>query len=392
LVKLKIINLVFMFEEFEKYLTEVWKEAAIAEINGKNLDEVISWKTDEGFDVEAFYQENDLKKLDYLKKFHASLFNPEQPQKTPRNSQIIRVLSAKEANQIALDALSNGANEVCFEISGKSEPDLGVLLKDILLPYCAVSFGCPANQITGIARSYVEYAQDCKYDLTTLTGNIHATDQENSSIQDIKTRLEVTEKAANFAVIDIIGREKIVTDRIATILAYAVKTINALLKEGISIADIAKKIQLSVSLHNNYFVEIAGLRALRLLFAEIIKAYGLKDYAPHQVRIHALSSVIVDEKTSAEPDWNMLSNSMQAMAAVIGGCDILSVLPHTHGIAEEDNFSARIARNVYNLLIEESYIDRATDLAAGSYYIDTLTDKIAETSWEKFKQIVYVIS
>ncbi len=375
-----------MFAEFEKYLTQEWKEAAIAEIKGKNLDEVIIWKTDEGFDVEAFYQENDVKKLDYLKKFHESLFNPEQPQKTPRNSQIIRVFSSQEANKMALDALNNGINEVCFEINSKSELDLGVLLKDILLPYCAVSFGCPANQITEIARSYIAYAQDGEYDLAALTGNIHATDQANSEIRDIKTLLEITEKATNFAVIDIVGKEKIVTERIAAILANAVKTINALLKEGISIEGIVPKIQLSVSLHNSYFVEIAGLRALRLLFAEIITAYGLKEYAPHQVQIHAISTIVVDEKTSAEPDWNMLSNSMQAMAAVIGGCDILSVLPHNQGIVEENNFSARIARNVYNLLIEESYMDKATDIGAGSYYIDVLTDKIAEMSWEKFNK------
>lgn len=375
-----------MFAEFEKYLTEEWKEAAVAEIKGKNWDEIMNWKTDEGFDIQAFYQENDIKKLDYLKKFHSSLFNPEQPQKTPRNSQIIRVLSSKEANQIALDALNNGVNEVCFEINSKSELDLSVLLKDILLPYCAVSFSCPANQIIAIARSYIAYAQDSKYDLAALTGNIHATNQENNSIQLIKTLLEITAEANNFAVIDVEGKEESVTDRIASILANAVKTINALLEEGINIEHIAPKIQLSISLHNSYFVEIAGLRALRLLFAEIVKEYGLKDYASHQVQIHALSMIIVDEKTSAEPDWNMLSNSMQAMAAVIGGCDVLSVLPHNQGIADSDNFSTRIARNVYNLLIEESYMDKATDIAAGSYYIDVLTDKIAEMSWEKFNK------
>lgn len=377
-----------MFAEFEKYLAEDWKEAAIAEIKGKNLDEVISWKTNEGFDISAFYQENDIKKFDYLKKFHESLFNPEQPQKTPRNSQTIRVLSSKEANQTALDALNNGVNELCFEISSKSDLDLGVLLKDILLPYCAISFGCPTNLIIEIARSYIDYAQDCKYDLTTLTGNIHATDQENSSIRFIKTLLEITEKASHFSVIGIVGKEENVTDRIASVLANTVKIINALLEEGINIEDIVKKIQLSVSLHNSYFLEIAGLRALRLLFTEIITAYGLKEYASHQVRIHALSTIIVDEKTSAEPNWNMLSNSMQAMAAVIGGCDILNVLPHNQGIADEDNFSTRIARNVFNLLIEESYMDKATDIGAGSYYIDVLTDKIAEMSWEKFKQLI----
>ena len=377
-----------MFEEFEKYLKEDWGKAAQAEIKGKKVEEVIDWQTEEGFRLSAFYQKNDTAQIAYLQKFHAMLFNPEQPQKTARNCQKINVLDSKKANQIALSALNNGANEVCFHISNSKVLDFSLLLQDILLPYCAVSFSCLAKDALHIIKEYILYAPKCGYDLETLVGSIYIIDQENIDIQMLKALLENTENESNFLVIDISGSEGEVTERNATLLAKTVKIINALIDEGLDIESIIKKVQFSTFIGNQYFIEIAGLRALRMLFTEIVKEYGMKNYHPYQVHIHALTNIVIDEKTTAEPDWNILSNTTQAMAALIGGCDVLSVLAHNQGLAAENSFSTRIARNIHNLLVEESYIDKATDIAAGSYYIDVLTDKVAETTWEKFRQLL----
>jgi len=377
-----------MFEEFEKYLKEDWGKAAQAEIKGKKIEEVIDWQTEEGFRLSAFYQKNDTAQIAYLQKFHAMLFNPEQPQKTARNCQKINVLDSKKANQIALSALNNGANEVCFHISNSKVLDFSLLLQDILLPYCAVSFSCLAKDALHIIKEYILYAPKCGYDLETLVGSIYIIDQENIDIQMLKALLENTENESNFLVIDISGSEGEVTERNATLLARTVKIINALIDKGLDIESIIKKVQFSTFIGNQYFTEIAGLRALRMLFTEIVKEYGMKNYHPYQVHIHALTNIVIDEKTTAEPDWNILSNTTQAMAALIGGCDVLSVLAHNQGLAAENSFSTRIARNIHNLLVEESYIDKATDIAAGSYYIDVLTDKVAEATWEKFRQLL----
>lgn len=374
-----------MFAEFEKYLKGDWKEAAKTEIKGKTLEEVINWQTEEGFHLSAFYQKGDTEQLAYLKKFHALLFNPEQVVKTPRNSQKITVLDAEKANKIALTALENGVNEICFHIGDRESLDFSLLLHDILLPYCAVSFSCLAKDAIYIIKEYILYAPKCGYDLATLVGSIYVIDQENLDIEILKTLLENTEKASNFLVIDISGGESKITDRNATLLAKTVKIINALLAEGFSIENIIRKVQLSTFIGNQYFVEIAGLRALRMLFGSISQAYGVNDYQFYQVHIHALTSVDADKK---EPDWNMISNTTQAMSAMVGGCNVLSVVPHQQDNLVENSFAARIARNVHSLLIEESYLDKASDIAAGSYYIDILTDKIAEVSWEKFKQLL----
>jgi methylmalonyl-CoA mutase len=220
--------------------------------------------------------------------------------------------------------------------------------------------------------------------LATLTGSLTITDLLPTDTNLLKSLLEATEKASNFLVINILQKENLVVERNTQLLIKATKIIDALLKEGLPLESIIKKIQFSTSIYNNYFVEIAGLRALRMLFTEIVKEYGLVTYKPYQFPIQALTTLTIDEKTAKEPDWNMLSNTMQAMTAVIGGCDIITVLPHNEGISEVSNFSMRIARNVTNLLLEESYLGKSKDVAAGAYYIDMLTDKVAEGIWEKF--------
>lgn len=374
-----------MFSEFEKYKNESWKDAALHELKGKNFEEVITWKTKEGFEVSAFYQANEVAALDYLQKFHTALAQSER--QSPRNCQQIKVINEVKANQVALEALNYGCNEIAFDVAEINNIDFDNLLKEILLPYCIVSFFCKAAQAKDLAAQYLMYAQKRDFDLATLTGAITITDQENADASLFASLLEITNKASNLLTINILDSEELITDRNAALLARAVKIIGNLLKEGIVLNQIIGKVQFYTSIGNDYFTEIAGLRALRMLFGEIAKEYGLKEYQYQQVQIHALTSVATSEREQKEPDWNMLSNTTQAMSAVIGGCNALTVLPHNQAISEVSSFSSRIARNVSNLLMEESYFDKTIDIGAGSYYIDTLTDKVASLTWEKFQKL-----
>ncbi len=379
-----------MFSDFDKYLSQTWQKAAQQELKAKNFEELIDWKTEEGFVLKALYQANNLKSIDYLKTFHQSLYNPSQPKHSTRNCQQIAATDAHKANLLALEALNNGVNEIAFIIAeDENEYDLLLdnLLKNILLPHCAVSFVCSAGQSLKLIQAYISYAEKYVVDLEqTLSGSLLITDQQNIRSQLLKILIEVTKKFPNFLVINILEKDSLITDRNAKLLANAVNTINELAEKGVSLKKSIGKMQFSVYITNNYFMEIAGLRALRMLFTEIAKEYGLQDYKPYHVHIQALTTLAIDEKTVSEPDWNMLSNTTQAMAAVIGGCNILTVLPHRQRIEDADSFSLRIARNVYNLLAEESYFEAGTDIAAGSYYIDILTDKVAETTWDKFRK------
>ncbi len=117
--------------------------------------------------------------------------------------------------------------------------------------------------------------------------------------------------------------------------------------------------------------ELAKLRAIRILFAQLLKKHGGSEDT--SCFIHAITKL---SKTEEKDYTNMLRVTTRAMSAVLGGCDSLEVVPFD---GEESDFSLRIARNVQLILQGESYLDKIVDPAAGSYYVETLTTKIVES-------------
>ena len=91
--------------------------------------------------------------------------------------------------------------------------------------------------------------------------------------------------------------------------------------------------------------------------------------------------------TIYDPYVNMLRGTTEAVASVLGGADIVSVLPFDYPFGESSSFANRIARNVQLILREESYLDRVGDPASGSYFIEKMTDSLCERSWNLFKEV-----
>ena len=125
----------------------------------------------------------------------------------------------------------------------------------------------------------------------------------------------------------------------------------------------------------NYFMEIAKLRAARILWVKIAEAYGVETSRAH-IRIHSVSSQW--NMTLYDPHVNMLRGTTEAMSSILGGADLVNVLPYDYPNGKGTMFSNRIARNVQIILREEAYFDRVDDPASGSYYIESLTD-----SWQR---------
>ena len=137
---------------------------------------------------------------------------------------------------------------------------------------------------------------------------------------------------------------------------------------------------------SSYFMEITKFRALRILFAKIVAAYGVKDFSPSRVQVHATSASIT--KTAKEPYTNMVRNTAEAMAAVLGGCNALTLLPFDQAYKNPGDFAQRISRNVSLLLQEEAHFDKTADPVAGAYYITThLTGQLIENAWQLFLKV-----
>ncbi|MBV6460479.1 MAG: Methylmalonyl-CoA mutase small subunit [Flavobacteriales bacterium] len=166
-------------------------------------------------------------------------------------------------------------------------------------------------------------------------------------------------------------------------LAHAHEYIVYLLEHGFKIEEIISKIQFTFSVGTDYFAEIAKLRAFQILWANLIRAYHHKiDACP--CYIHAETSrryhTVKDEHT------NILRTTTQAMSALIGGCNTLSILPF-NSLKNADEFSRRIARNTGNILFHEASFSSYPNIANGSYFIESLTTEFTKKAWLFFKEI-----
>ena len=178
------------------------------------------------------------------------------------------------------------------------------------------------------------------------------------------------------------------TQELAFTLAHLAEVFSQLVELGLTVEQLIPKTVMSVSVGTSYFMEMAKLRALRVLLARYISPN-----ASQPILIHGQTSTFYE--ATATPYTNLLRATTEAMAAIIGGADALTVRPYdavlsTLGTLPESHpneFSERIARNVSTLLKAESYLDKVADPAAGSYYIDSLTHQLTEAAWTLFQQV-----
>jgi methylmalonyl-CoA mutase len=160
-------------------------------------------------------------------------------------------------------------------------------------------------------------------------------------------------------------------------IAIGVETLVERLEAGKSVDEAAKGLRFVFAIGSNYFFEIAKLRAARLLWARVVSAFEPRDESACLMRIHACTAL--SDKSIYDPYANVLRATTEAMSAVIGGCDFLEIRPFY--------FADRLALNIQRLIREESHLDNVADPAGGSYYVEWLTDVLAQKAWELFQQV-----
>ena len=168
-------------------------------------------------------------------------------------------------------------------------------------------------------------------------------------------------------------------------LAMGCEYMDQLTSRGISSDLAASKIRFSFGTGSDYFPEIAKLRAARLLWSVVLNGYHPAKDENIRMDIHSVTSEW--NKTIYDPYVNMLRTQTEAMSAILGGTDSLTVEPFDTVFRQPDDFSERIARNQQLILKEEAYFDKVADPAAGSYYIENLTNLIADNSWKLFIEL-----
>jgi methylmalonyl-CoA mutase len=171
---------------------------------------------------------------------------------------------------------------------------------------------------------------------------------------------------------------------LAFTLAAAVQHLRELEQRGLGIQDVGPRLLFGLEVGPHFFLEIAKLRAARLLWARVAEACG-GDAMAQQVFLHVRSSPV--SLTAVDPWVNILRGTTEAFAAIVGGCDSLHVAPFDEALGLPGELARRLARNTQLVLREEAHFDRVVDPAGGSWYVESLTAELAEKAWALFQEI-----
>lgn len=391
-----------LFAEFPPVSTQQWMDKITADLKGADYNKKLVWKTNEGFDVQPFYRAENLAEVSFLNSLPGEFPFVRGTKKTNNEwlvRQSIAVTDLAEANKKALNYLMRGVDSLAFVFNGGdlSVADLDVLLKDVCLPAVEVNFvGCCSKKAT---EAFVAYVKKAGYDLAEVKGSVEYDPFGKFAVTGVlrngaehvlanaASLIEQTSEMKKFKTLAVNGKNfgnagASAVQELGFSLAQGAEYLTALTEKGVEIDAVAKKLKFNFSVSANYFMEIAKLRAARLLWAQIVKAYGPKCECSAKMTIHAETGSW--NKTVYDAYVNMLRTQTEAMSASIGGADSITVLPFNAVYEQPTEFSDRIARNQQLLLKEESHISKIVDPAAGSYYIEELTASIAENAWKLF--------
>jgi len=390
-----------LFAEFPSVSKSEWKEKTLADLKGADFDKKLVWRTLEGFNLQPYYSSEDLGNLAYLKKFESSTLNVIDGAEGPRhwvNREKIVVSNAETANKQAIEALNSGADGLVFDLTGKDNIDIKKLLNNILPLHCSVSFIADRNAAK-LIKGYFTFESENHIETSELFGSLNYDPIRNLTLKGkmaedgfkvLKEIIEVTDVAERFYGLTVNSSQfqnsgSSLTQELAFALNVAVDYIDQLGEIGLTPEKAIRNLEFSMAVGTDYFLEIAKLRALRILFFKIAESYGLKEYNPGLLNVHSTSSLWT--KTIYDPYVNMLRNTTEAMSAIIAGCNAITIAPYNENFEAVTPFSKRISRNVSNMLKEESYFDKVVDPSAGSYYIENITDEMVRNAWEIFTEV-----
>jgi methylmalonyl-CoA mutase len=396
-----------LFDQFPPVSTKDWMDKITTDLKGVDFNKKLVWKTNEGFDVMPFYRKEDVENLAYINTKPGS-FPYLRGTKTENNDWLIRqnieVTNYSEANRKALTILMKGIDSLGFIISDPesiNEKNFDLLLERIFLGGVELNFHSngKAKEIIDLVIKYVEKSYS---DPNQVRGAIEADPLSRlmlngtlciSPEEGLDYLASVVTSAAalpHFRTIQLnasnFGNSGAdIVQELAFALSMGSEYMTQLTERGISSDLAASKIRFSFGTGSGYFPEIARLRAARVLWTVVLNGFQPVDTESMKMDIHCVTSEW--NKTIYDPYVNLLRTQTEAMSAILGGTDSLTVEPFDTVFRHPDEFSERIARNQQLILKEEAYFDKVADPAAGSYYIENLTSLIAENAWKLFIEI-----
>ncbi|MEG2365527.1 MAG: methylmalonyl-CoA mutase family protein [Alistipes sp.] len=391
-----------LFTEFPPVTTERWEEVITADLKGADYERKLVWRTGEGFNVRPYYRAEDLKGLKFMDS-QAGEFPFVRGTRAHNRwhvHQTIKVECPKAANAEALKLLATGVNSLGFCIGSESfsAADLDALLHEICIKAVEITFcGPKTSDLATLVLAKIEKEEIAKEDVhicfcidPLVKGLTSKGELCGECMNKVAALIQRTAEYKHIRVVSISGHlfgnaGSTIVEELAFTLAAGNDYLARLTDAGLPIDQVARKIRFSLGVTSNYFLEIAKFRAARLLWANIVKAYNPEKDCAAKMFVHAVTSSW--NQTVYDPYANMLRGTTEAMSASIAGVHSLEVTPFDAPYEDPNELAKRIARNVELVLKHEAHFDQVVDPAGGSYYIETLTQSIADEAWKLFLEI-----
>lgn len=400
-----------LFAEFPPVATEAWEAVIADDLKGADYAKKLIWKTDEGLTIRPYYRAEDLTAIDTMNS-RPGEFPFIRGKKSSDNNWFIRQDitvtpgGIREANQKAVDLLTKGVNSFGFVIAPGHDltyDHFKTLLANIPLSTTEINFVAEQHSIA-IARYIQQLISERNSGNREFNGSIgfsplayltlhgvfgetctddgHAFDLCHDLVRAAAPFVNL--KAIEIDGLSLTNAGATAVQELAFSLSQGVEYLHQLTERGLKAEEVAPKLRFNFGAGPNYFMEIAKIRAARLLWAQIVKSFGVETDDACRMNIH--TTTISWNSTLYDPYVNLLRTTTESMSAVIAGTDSHTILPFDAAFGETTDFSERIARNQQLVLKEESNFDKLVDPAAGSYYVESITASIAAETLKLFKQ------
>ena len=369
-----------LLEEFPPVSTAEWESAIARDLKGADYEKRLIWHSEDGLAVKPYYRAEDLKDLACMDAAPGA-FPYRRGTRTTGDWQIREEIDAADvanANREACAAVAGGAEGITFSrLLVERADELDVLLTN--LAEIPVHFEHADGRFLGLL---IEWQGKGRSGARVSTGC-----DATASVDFAAT--VVIDGPAGFVPFTIHGEAfkeagATAVEEVGFALAAGVDFLAAMQERGVEADRAAAALEFRFAIGSQIFSQIAKLRSFRMLWARVIESFGGKQSGA-RARIAARTSSW--NKTVYDPHANILRATTEAMAAVLGGADSVTVAPFGACYKQPDDAGRRLARNTQLLLKHEAWMGRVADAGGGSYFIEALTDFLAREGWKRMQEI-----
>ncbi len=418
------------FKEFSIPSYQEWREAAEAALRGASFEKKLITKTHEGIDLQPMYRADDTAKVPHMGtmpgfapyvrgtetlgyKARAWEVSQELSEATPQafNKALLADLErGQTAVNMRLDVatmLGEDADTPETDYVGKGGvsisclDDLGKALQGVDLAQTPIFIQAGASGIpmASMVLALVEKQSGSKEKLSGCIGSdpLGQLAREGRLPRAMSGAYDDMAQLTAWASANAPDLQTVVVgahpyhdgggnavQELAFAIATGVEYLREMQSRGVSPDQAASHMLFSFSLGSNVFMEVAKLRAARIVWAKVVAEFGGREEA-QKMRIHTRTSAW--NKTLYDSNVNMLRTTTEAFSGVLGGCDSMHIGPMDEVARVPNDFTRRVARNTHTVLRDEAGMTRSIDPAGGSWYVESLTDTVAKNAWDLFRDV-----